>query len=178
MTMGAMELRRLGLARKPAIVVPNHMLEQFGREFLQLYPQARVLVAQREDLQADRRRVFVARCATGDWDAVILSRSALERIPMSAEAQKTYLNRELEQMREWIQRSREGDGLTVKRLEAAVLRAEERLKGKLDATRDPGITFEATGIDYLFVDEAHGYKNLRTPSNIPDAAIDGSMRAS
>jgi SAM-dependent methyltransferase len=83
MTMGAMELRRLGLARKPAIVVPNHMLEQFGREFLQLYPQARVLVAQREDLQAERRRVFVARCATGDWDAVILSRSALERIPMS-----------------------------------------------------------------------------------------------
>ena len=83
MTMGAMELRRLGLARKPAIIVPNHMLEQFGREFLQLYPQARVLVAQREDLQADRRRLFVARCATGNWDAVILSRSAFERIPMS-----------------------------------------------------------------------------------------------
>ena len=178
MTMGAMELRRLGLARKPAIVVPNHMLEQFGREFLQLYPQARVMIAQREDLQASRRRLFVARCATGDWDAVILSRSALERIPMSAAAQQAYLNRELERMRQQIHRSREGDGLTVKRLEAALLRAEERLKAKLDAARDPGITFEATGIDYLFVDEAHGYKNLRTPSNIPDAAIDGSMRAS
>ena len=178
MAMGAMELRRLGLARKPAIVVPNHMLEQFGREFLQLYPQARVMIAQREDLQASRRRLFVARCATGDWDAVILSRSALERIPMSAAAQQAYLNRELERMREQIQRSREGDGLTVKRLEAALLRAEERLKAKLDAARDPGITFEATGIDYLFVDEAHGYKNLQTPSNIPDAAIDGSMRAS
>jgi N12 class adenine-specific DNA methylase len=178
MTMGAMELRRLALARKPAIVVPNHMLEQFGREFLQLYPQARILVAQREDLQADRRRVFVARCATGDWDAVILSRSALERIPMSAAARQAYTNRELERMREWIQRSKDGDGLTVKRLEAALLRAEERLKAKLDTARDPGITFEATGIDYLFVDEAHGYKNLQTPSNIPDAAIDGSMRAS
>jgi N12 class adenine-specific DNA methylase/SAM-dependent methyltransferase len=178
MTMGAMELRRLGLARKPAIVVPNHMLEQFGREFLQLYPQARVMVAQREDLQASRRRLFVARCATGDWDAVILSRSALERIPMSAGAQRAYLNRELERMREQIQRSKQGDGMTVKRLEAALLRAEERLKGKLDATRDLGITFEATGIDYLLVDEAHGYKNLRTPSAIPDAAIDGSMRAS
>ena len=178
MTMGAMELRRLGLARKPAIVVPNHMLEQFGREFLQLYPQARVLVAQREDLQAQRRRVFVARCATGDWDAIILSRSALERIPMSAEAQQTYLNREAERMREWIEAARKGEGLSVKRLEAALLRAEERLKSKLDSARDPGITFEATGIDYLFVDEAHGYKNLRTPSNIPDAAIDGSMRAS
>ena len=81
-------------------------------------------------------------------------------------------------MRDFITASREGDGLTVKRLEGALLRAEERLKAKLDAAKDPGITFEATGIDYLFVDEAHGYKNLRTPSNIPDAAIDGSVRAS
>jgi N12 class adenine-specific DNA methylase/SAM-dependent methyltransferase len=178
MTMGAMELRRLGLARKPAIVVPNHMLEQFGREFLQLYPQAKVLVAQREDLQAGRRRVFVARCATGDWDAIIVSRSALERIPMSAEAQRAYLHREVDRTREWIEAAKKGDGLSVKRLQAALLRTEERLKAKLDSARDPGITFEATGIDYLFVDEAHGYKNLRTPSNIPDAAIDGSMRAS
>ena len=77
-------------------------------------------------------------------------------------------------MRDFIQTSKEGDGLTVKRLEAALLRAEERLKAKLDSAKDPGVTFEATGIDYLFVDEAHGYKNLRTPSNIPDAAIDGS----
>ena len=177
MTMGAMELRRLHLARKPAIVVPNHMLEQFSREFLQLYPQAKVLVTQREDLQADRRRQFIARCATGDWDAVIMSRSAFERIPMSAEAQRDYLDAELDRMRDFIQASKEGDGLTVKRLEGALLRAEERLKAKLDSVKDPGITFEATGIDYLFVDEAHGYKNLRTPSNIPDAAIDGSMRA-
>ena len=177
MTMGAMELRRLHLARKPAIIVPNHMLEQFSREFLQLYPQAKVLVTQREDLQAGRRRQFVARCATGDWDAVVMSRSAFERIPMSAEAQHAYLDAELERMRDFIQASKEGDGLTVKRLEGALLRAEERLKAKLDSVKDPGITFEATGIDYLFVDEAHGYKNLRTPSNIPDAAIDGSMRA-
>jgi N12 class adenine-specific DNA methylase len=177
MTMGAMELRRLHLARKPAIVVPNHMLEQFSREFLQLYPQARVLVTQRDDLQAGRRRQFVARCATGDWDAVIMSRSAFERIPMSAEAQRAYLDAELDRMRDFIQASKQGDGLTVKRLEGALLRAEERLKAKLDSVKDPGITFEATGIDYLFVDEAHGYKNLRTPSNIPDAAIDGSMRA-
>ena len=177
-TIGAMELRRLGLARKPAIIVPNHMIEQFSREFLQLYPQARVLVAQREDLQANRRRLFVARCATGDWDAVILSRSAFERIPMSRNAQQAYLDRELDRFREWIQQSRSGDGLTVKRLEAALLRASERLKAKLDSVRDPGITFEATGLDYLFVDEAHGYKNLHIASNIPEAAIDGSMRAS
>ena len=177
MTMGAMELRRLHLARKPAIIVPNHMLEQFSREFLQLYPQAKVLVTQREDLQADQRRQFIARCATGDWDAVIMSRSAFERMPMSADAQREYLDLELDRMRDFIQASKEGDGLTVKRLEGALLRAEERLKAKLDSVKDPGITFESTGIDYLFVDEAHGYKNLRTPSNIPDAGIDGSMRA-
>ena len=177
MTMGEMELRRLHLARKPAIIVPNHMLEQFSREFLQLYPQAKILVTQRDDLQAGRRRQFIARCATGDWDAVIMSRSAFERIPMSAEAQRDYLDAELDRIRDFIQASKEGDGLTVKRLEGALLRAEERLKAKLDSVKDPGITFEAAGIDYLFVDEAHGYKNLRTPSNIPDAAIDGSMRA-
>jgi len=168
MTMGAMELRRLGLATKPAIVVPNHMLEQFGREFLQLYPQARVLVAQREDLQAERRRLFVARCATGDWDAVILSRSAFERIPMSPRAQQAYLDRELDRMREWIQKSKEAGGLTVKRLEAALLRASERLKAKLDSARDPGITFEATGIDYIFVDlcRTRDYADARLPCRV------------
>jgi N12 class adenine-specific DNA methylase len=178
MTMGAMELRRLKLVNKPAIVVPNHMLEQFSREFLQLYPQAKVLVAQREDLQADRRRQFVARCATGDWDAVIMSRSGFERIPMSPAAQREYMSAEVERMKDFISKSQDSDGMSVKRLQGALLRAEERIKKKLDSSKDPGITFEATGIDYLFVDEAHGYKNLRTPSNIPDAAIDGSMRAS
>ena len=178
MVMGAMELRRLGLARKPAIIVPNHMLMQFAREWLQLYPQARVLVTQREDLQAENRRRFVARCATGDWDGIIMSRSAFERIPMSAAAQRAYLDRELGQFREWIAEARKGEGLSVKRLEAVLLRAEERLRGKLDRARDSGITFEATGIDWLGIDEAHGYKGLRTPSAIRDAAIDGSMRAS
>jgi N12 class adenine-specific DNA methylase len=178
MIMGITELRRLGLIRKPAIVVPNHMLEQFAREWLQAYPQARVLIAHREDLQRERRREFVARCATGAWDGIVMSRSAFERIPLSVGEQRAYMDRELAQMREWIETAKKGEGLTVKRLEAALLRAEERLKAKLDSTKDPGISFEATGIDYLCVDEAHGYKNLRTPSNISDAAIDGSMRAS
>jgi N12 class adenine-specific DNA methylase len=179
MIMGVTELRRLGLVRKPAIIVPNHMLEQFAREWLQLYPQARVLVAHREDLQSSRRRHFVARCATGNWDGIVMSRSAFERIPLSAEEQSAYLDQEVALARQWIESAKaHGGGLTIKRLEGALLRAEERLRAKLDSAKDPGITFEATGIDYLCVDEAHGYKNLRTPSNIADAAIDGSMRAS
>jgi N12 class adenine-specific DNA methylase len=178
MIMGVTELRRLGLVRKPAVVVPNHMLEQFAREWLQLYPQAKVMTAGQEDLARDRRREFVARCATGTWDGIVMSRSAFERIPLSAREQQPYMDRELDQMRQWIKAAKAADGITVKKLEGALLRAEERLRAKLDSAKDPGITFEATGIDYLCIDEAHGYKNLRTPSNIGDAAIDGSMRAS
>ena len=178
MIMGVTELRRLGLVRKPAVVVPNHMLEQFAREWLQLYPQAKVMTAGQEDLARDRRREFTARCATGTWDGIVMSRSAFERIPLSAREQQAYMDRELDQMREWIRAARSADGITVKKLEGALLRAGERLRAKLDSAKDPGITFEATGIDYLCIDEAHGYKNLRTASNISDAAIDGSMRAS
>jgi N12 class adenine-specific DNA methylase/predicted RNA methylase len=178
MIIGVTELRRLGLVRKPAIVVPNHMLEQFAREWLQLYPQSRVLVARRDQLRGDRRRLFVGRCATGDWDGIVMSRSAFERIPLSPGEQAAYMERELDQMREWIATAKKGEGLSVKRLEAALLRAEERLRARLDSAKDPGITFEATGIDYLCIDKAHGYKNLHTALNITDAAIDGSMRAS
>ncbi len=175
---GAMELRRLGLARKPAVVVPNHMLEQFTREWLQLYPQARILAAGVEDLARARRRLFLARAATGDWDGILLSRSAFERIPLSPAAQRDYLNRELDTLRGQLERSRAAGGLTVKRLEAALQRGEERLRTLLDTVKDLGISFEETGIDYLFLDEAHGYKNLHTESNIPNVSIDGSQRAS
>ena len=99
MIMGVTELRRLGLVRKPAVVVPNHMLEQFAREWLQLYPQAKVMTAGQEDLERDRRREFVARCATGTWDGIVMSRSAFERIPLSAREQQAYMDRELDQMR-------------------------------------------------------------------------------
>ena len=178
MIMGITELRRLGLVRKPAVVVPNHMLEQFAREWLQLYPQAKVMIAGQDDLQRTRRRQFVARCATGTWDGIVMSRSAFERIPLSAAEQQQYMDRELAQFRRWIAEAKKANSPSVKKLEGMLLRAQERLKAKLDSAKDHGITFEATGIDYLCFDEAHGYKNLRTPSNIRDAAIDGSQRAS
>jgi N12 class adenine-specific DNA methylase len=178
MVMGAMELRRLCLVNKPAFVVPNHMLEQFSREFLQLYPRARILAAHSEDLERDRRRLFVARCATGNWDAVIMTESAFQRIPMSAERQRAYLEGEIELIETQLARSKGAGGLSVKRLQQAKLQAEERLKKLLDGVKDPGITFEQTGIDYLFRDEGHRDKNLRTVSNIPGVGIDGSQRAS
>jgi N12 class adenine-specific DNA methylase len=179
MVMGAMELKRLGLVHKPVVVVPNHMLEQFSREWLQLYPQARLLAASKEDLDRESRRLFVAKCATGDWDAIVMTRSAFERTPMSLEAQTNYMRREIDDLVTMIDRAKADDSrFTLKRLERMRLSAEERLKAKLDSAKDPGITFEQLGIDYVFVDEAHAYKNLRTNSNIPGMAVDGSQRAS
>ncbi|HEX5658571.1 MAG TPA: methyltransferase domain-containing protein, partial [Polyangiales bacterium] len=177
MVIGAMELRRLGLVQKPIVVVPNHMLEQFAREWLQLYPQAKLLAASKDDLDRDKRRVFVARCATNDWDAVVMVRTAFERVPMSLEVQRAYLEREVEAIAEMVAASKRGKGLTTKRLQGMKLRAEERLKRKLDGDKDAGITFEHLGADYLFVDEAHAYKNLATTSNIPGMSIEGSQRA-
>jgi len=178
MIIGACELRRLGLVRKPAIVVPNHMLEQFAREYLQIYPQARILAASSQDLAGEKRRQFVARVASHDWDAIILTRSAFERIPVNPETDAAYVETQLAEARAMLASAQAAGGrLTVKRVEKVVLSREEHHQRLLDAEKDPGISFEETGIDYLFVDEGHAYKNLLTVSNIPGAAIEGSKRA-
>lgn len=184
MVIGAMELRRLGMARKPAVVVPNHMLEQFTREWLQLYPQAQILAASSADLAGDRRREFVARAAASDWDGIIMTRTAFERIDLSPEAKEAYSVAEMDRQRAELQAARQRaeergeDTMSIKRMETRLQAREEKLKEKADRVTDPGITFEQTGIDYLVVDELHDFKNLSTPSNIQDAAIDGSKRAS
>lgn len=185
MVMGTAELKRLGLARKPAIVVPNHMLEQFTREYLEVYPNAQVLAAGTDDLTGDKRKDFVARAATGDWDAVILTQKAFEAIPMSAEQQEAYIERELADMRAALETAQaslaasadEATKKTVKQMEKALLRAEEAMRKKLDKEKDSAVSFEQTGIDYLMVDEAHHYSNLRTLSNIPNAGATGSDMA-
>jgi N12 class adenine-specific DNA methylase len=178
MVMACHELRRLGLVQKPAVVVPNHMLGQFAREWLQLYPMAKILAAGTDDLTKDNRRRFVARVAANDWDAIVITRSAFERLPVSPKVQKAYLKRELAEIRGMLDEQRaRGAQLTVKRLEKKVMRAEAAMKKRLDGVTDLGVTFEQTGIDYLFVDEAHLFKNLATVSNIQDAAILGSNRA-
>lgn len=179
MVMGVTELRRLGLIRKPAIIVPNHMLEQVSREWLQLYPQARVLAASSDELTADNRRRFVARVAANDWDGVVMTRTAFERLSLTPENEAAYQDRQLADLRERLERVKaaRGDTSGVKRLERAMLKAEERLKAMRDVKVDPDLHFEHSGIDYLVVDELHHYKNLATASAIPGANIAGSKRA-
>jgi N12 class adenine-specific DNA methylase len=186
MAMGTAELKRLGLARKPAIVIPNHMLEQFSREYLQIYPNAKILAAGTDDLKGDARREFVARAATGEWDCVILTQNAMQLIPMSRAAMEAYIDREMATMRAQLERAKADAAATndtakantVKKMEKAVVKAEEALKAKLDKQKDAGVTFEQTGIDYVCVDEAHMYSNLRTLSNIQGAGATGSDMAS
>jgi N12 class adenine-specific DNA methylase len=179
MIMGAMELRRLGLARKPVVVVPNQLLDQWTREFLRLYPQAKVLAASTDDLQQDRRRMMVARMATGDWDAVILTEDAFEMLPMTPEAEQAYIDRQMEELEEQISKAlAAGNELTLKRLETKKANREARLEDRLDNDKDAGIWWELTGIDYIFRDESHRDKNLRTVSNVPGMSIKGSQRAS
>jgi N12 class adenine-specific DNA methylase len=154
MIIGVSELRRLGLVRKPVVVVPNHMLEQFTREWLQLYPHARVLATSTQDLAGGQRRRFVARAVANDWDGVLMTRSAFERIPVSCATQQRYLEREVAELRVMLATARglTGGSLTVKRLEKMVLGAEEQLKKRLDSVKDPGVSFEETGTDYVVVD--------------------------
>lgn len=177
MVTGAMELRRMGLATKIGVVVPNHMLEQFTREWLQIYPQARILAANSEQLTRDKRRLFVARASSNDWDAVILTREAFRRLPVEAETATAFLDHEVQTLQAALADATGEDRMTVKQIEKRLAALEEKQKNLLDQERDPGITFESTGIDYLVVDEFHDYKNLSTTSKTPDANIQGSERA-
>ena len=180
MIIGATELKRLQMIRKPAIVVPNNLLAQFTRDWMQLYPHATVLAAGADDVTADKRRAFVARVAANDWDAVILTRTAFQAISLDPRRELDYLTDQTRDIRAALVRVAEAGGRAesrVKAIEKQILRAEEKLKAKLDQPRDPGISFEETGIDYLVIDELHDYKNLRVASNIPGASIDGSQRS-
>ncbi|MFK4298577.1 N12 class adenine-specific DNA methylase [Arthrobacter sp. GAS37] len=184
MVIGAMELKRLGMATKPMIVVPNHMLEQFTREWLELYPQAKLLSAGSDDIKtrggnaADRRQ-FVARAAANDWDGIIITQQAFKSIGVRAETVQDYQDTLIADVRQTIINAQDAgeDRTTVKKLETKLQAEEERMKRLMDTAPDPGLTFEDTGVDYLFVDEAHDYKNLRTVTNIKGAEITGSMRA-
>lgn len=161
MVAAGMELRRLGLARKPLFVVPNHMLEQFARELLTLYPAANLLVATREDFEKQRRQTLMSRMATGNWDAVIVTHSGFEKIPLSKATRSRFFETQLTELEAAIADQRERGSRMVKELEKAKKRLETQLKELLNEERkDDGLTFEQLGVDRLFVDEAHHFKNL------------------
>ena len=163
MVAAGMELKRLGLASKPLFVVPNHMLGQFSSELLMLYPGANILVAGKEDFEASKRRQLMSRIATGNWDAVIVTHSGFERIPVSDATKKEFFREQLHELEMAIREQRAGknDRRIVKDLERAKKRLETRLKLMLaEEKKDNTLTFEELGVDRLFIDEAHYFKNL------------------
>jgi N12 class adenine-specific DNA methylase len=185
-TMAAtgMKMKQAGLIKKPMYVVPNHLLEQFSREFMQLYPNAKLLVAAKEDLTRDRRKFLTAKIASGEWDGIIVTHSSFERIGMSRDYQERFL---IEQIAEYDELLREHAGdkganrNLIKTIEKQKAARAERLKNLLaEDKKDDGLVFDELGVDHVFIDEAHYFKNLETPTKMERVAgiqTGGSERA-
>ena len=161
MTAAAMEMRRIGAANKPLFIVPNHLIGQWGKEFLTLYPDANILLATSEDFEKSRRKAFVNRIATGDYDAVIMGYSTFAKISISPEKRKEYYQQQIDELIDIIQSSDDDDNLSVKDAQKKKKQLETRLKNlEYDTEQDDNIYFENLGVDALFVDESHNFKNL------------------
>ena len=158
----AMESKRLGLSNKSLFVVPNHIIEQFASEFLQLYPSANIMVATKKDFTAANRKKFCSRIATGDFDAVIIGHSQFERIPMSIERQQILLEDQITSILSAIEDAKRdrAENFTVKQMEKTRKSLEAKIeKLNKQERKDDVVNFEQLGVDKLFVDEAHNYKN-------------------
>jgi hypothetical protein len=184
-TMAAtgMKRKQAGLDHKAMFVVPNHMLEQFAREFQQLYPNARLLVAAKEDLAKDRRKLLTAKIASGEWDGIIVTHSSFERIGMSKDYQERFFREQIKEYEELL-RDHAGSGTPrniIKTIEKQKARREERLKDLVAADKkDDGLVFDELGVDHVYIDEAHFFKNLETPTKMERVAgiqTGGSERA-
>ena len=163
MVAASMESKRLGLCNKSLFVVPNHIIEQFGKEFLQLYPSANILITTKRDFTTANRKKFCSRIATGDYDAIIISHSQFEKIPMSIERQATIIQKQIDDIILGIQdlKNNNGERFSIKQMEKTKKSLETRLAKLNDASKkDDVVTFEELGVDRIFVDEAHYYKNL------------------
>ena len=163
MVAAAMESKRLGLCNKSLFVVPNHLTEQWAAEFLQLYPAANILVATKRDFETKNRKKFCGRIATGDYDAVIIGHSQFEKIPMSIERQRVILEQQLEELTDGIMdlKRNRGENFSIKQLEKSKKSVKQKLEKLNDQSRkDDVVTFEELGVDRLFIDESHYYKNL------------------
>lgn len=173
MAAAAMELKRLGLCHKPMFVVPNHLTEQWAREFLQLYPAANILVTTKRDFEKQNRQRFCSRIATGEYDAVIIGHSQFEKLPVSLVRQQAHFTEQIGQVMRGIAeaKAKKAEPFTIKQME----RTKKQLQAKLDRLnnaqrKDQVITFEELGVDRLFVDEAHSFKNLAAFSKMRNVA--------
>lgn len=168
MVAATMEKKRLGLINKACVVVPKHLVGQMANEWLRLYPQAKILTASEKDFDKDHRQKFIGRCCTGDYDAVIMSYEQFEKIPMSMEYRKNFIQHEIDAMQNGIDelngdyRTRANNRSSIKDLEREKKRLETRLQKLIEGSgkaKDTSLTFEQLGFDSLVVDEAHNYKN-------------------
>ena len=163
MVAAAQESKRLGLCQKSLFVVPNHLTEQWASEYLQLYPSANILVATKKDFETKNRKKFCGRIATGDYDAIIIGHSQFEKIPMSIERQRAILQQQLDEILDGISelKRNRGDNFSIKQLERTKKTVKQKLEKLNDQSRkDDVVTFEELGVDRIFIDEAHYYKNL------------------
>lgn len=173
MVAASMELRRLGKARKPLHIVQNSCLSQYTAEAIRLYPQAKVLMATKDDLSGDKRRAFVARIATGDWDAVIMTQSTFERLMLAPETQQTFIDSLLAEARTMMSLTEDrGAKRSIKELEKRMKEYEAKLKRLAEGKADEqsAVWFDELGVDYIFLDEAHSVKNLARMSKMPRIA--------
>ena len=172
MAAAAMEAKRLGLCSKSMFVVPNHLTEQWASEFLRLYPSANILVTTKKDFEKANRQKFCARIATGNYDAVIIGHSQFEKIPVSQERQERLLQDQIDEITEGIRelKSSNGERFSIKAMERTKKGLEAKLKKLLDSPKDDVVTFEELGIDRLFVDEAHSFKNLYYQTKMQNVA--------
>jgi N12 class adenine-specific DNA methylase/SAM-dependent methyltransferase len=187
-TMAAtgMKMKQAGLIRKPMYVVPNHLLEQFGREFLQLYPNAKLLIADKEDFTREKRKFLTAKMASGEWDGIIVTHSSFEKIGLSLEYQAKFLREQIAEYDQLLvdracRNPSKAHRNIIKTIEKQKARQEAKLKELLAADKkDDGLTFEDLGVDHLFVDESHLHKNLETATKMDRVAgiqTGGSERA-
>jgi len=179
MTASAMEMRRIGLANKPLFVVPNHLVGQWGLEFLRLYPNAHILVATNKDFETNKRKEFVARIATGDYDAVIMAYSTFEKLEVTPEKRKQYYREEIDELERIIDSERHnGRSISVREAQSRIKVLEATLESlEFVNSRDEEIYFEQLGVDALFVDEAHNFKNLSINTKLSRIAGINSSKA-
>ncbi len=184
MAATGMKMKQAGLTKKSMYVVPNHLLEQFSREFMQLYPNARLLVAAKEDLGRDRRKFLTAKIASGEWDGIIVTHSSFERIGMSRDYQEKFLTEQIAEYDELLIEHAGAKGANrnlIKTIEKQKAARCERLKDLLAKDKkDDGLVFDELGVDHVFIDEAHYFKNLETPTKMERVAgiqTGGSERA-